>query len=1147
MSVTQVVKVESGFGYGLIGADLHVFADRGPVYVLTCHQPAPPSDPAWLPEQPSRLLNARHRIVPFRGRDDELARLSRWRDGRGMSAMWLHGAGGAGKTRLAAEFADLSAAAGWKVVDTRHGPGTVIPPPGSQDLTLDGAAGLLMVVDYADRWPLTHLAWLMSNAILHRGVPTRLLLLARSAYAWQAVRSSVEELDGSVHDLPLGPLPADRERMFLAARDAFAGRYGIAPETVAVPARLNDPEFGLTLTVHMAALVAVDAGARQGGTAGDAAAGDPAALSAYLLDREHRHWTRLHESRVDGLEFGTAPSEMTRLVFTAALTGATAYDSGVQILRSLDLPGHPDALLADHARCYPATEPATVLEPLYPDRLAEDFLALTLPGHPAHGYQSRPWAPSTMATLVHGGATTYAGRALTFLAAAAAPGRWPHVAEHLAVVLRDAPELALTGGSATLGALADIDDLDPAVLAALDPLLPERAQADLDLGLAAIARRRADQATASGMTGEPLAALFVTLARRYVNAGLFEPALDAATRVTALVDGRGAVAAAGAYERSRALSGLGRRVEAEAAVAQAVDIYRDLADRDGDVHRPRLADALHLLGRESTRPEPTRMAQALAQTEEAVAIYRGLVEADQRRYLPDLASALNSLTIRLLEIGRRDECLAAALEAVAIRRGLAERDPDTFLQDLATSLNNLGNAYAAKGNHYEALAVSRDAVGIRRRLTETNPYAYEQALALALNNLGMRLHTLGHAGEAVTVLREAEARLRDLMGTNPAANRQFLGLVLVNLASALPPTQPEQTLAFTAEAAEVFRWLAADRPDTYLGGLAKALNNHSAALSAVGQNRKALAVIEEAVALRRPLAETDPSWLPDLAASLENHATTLQNLGRARQAPAPQREAASIRDRLADADDPIAKAGATVAALRQGGNPADLAAALANLGSILARSDPVAAEDPLDEASRIYRTLAETEPELYEPRLAGVLNNEAANYLGLGQAATAVYVAETLVALLRRLTERAPAFYQPALARALSVQAAAQGQSGDFAAGEQSVREAIAQYKQLVQQAPYVFKAELKTVRLLESQLHLAPVVQAKVRKRFSRYGLRPSIMDRLGLTSGPVMVVVTILVGLVIAVVVAVVFVVALPWTVVRLILRRIRGGTTG
>lgn len=47
------------------------------------------------------------------------------------------------------------------------------------------------------------------------------------------------------------------------------------------PPNLAEDAFGLVLAVHMAALAAVDAHAR-----GGQAPADPAALSAYLLDRE---------------------------------------------------------------------------------------------------------------------------------------------------------------------------------------------------------------------------------------------------------------------------------------------------------------------------------------------------------------------------------------------------------------------------------------------------------------------------------------------------------------------------------------------------------------------------------------------------------------------------------------------------------------------------------------------------------------------------------------------------------------------------------------------------------------------------------------------------------------------------------------------
>jgi hypothetical protein len=51
--------------------------------------------------QPSWLLAARHKVVPFEGRSAELLELAAWRDDAeaALSVMLLHGAGGQGKTR----------------------------------------------------------------------------------------------------------------------------------------------------------------------------------------------------------------------------------------------------------------------------------------------------------------------------------------------------------------------------------------------------------------------------------------------------------------------------------------------------------------------------------------------------------------------------------------------------------------------------------------------------------------------------------------------------------------------------------------------------------------------------------------------------------------------------------------------------------------------------------------------------------------------------------------------------------------------------------------------------------------------------------------------------------------------------------------
>jgi hypothetical protein len=224
----------------------------------------------------SRMLSARFQVVKFIGRESELAALASWRDSSEarLAAMWIRAPGGQGKTRLAARFAELSAAAGWKVVTASHLSGSVIPSPGSQGLRLVGAAGLLMIIDYADRWPLSHLTWLFSNALLHKQLPTRILLVGRAGSAWSAIRSALTEQGAKSGDLLVPPLAgadlSQRREMFDAARRCFAEQYGVQDSVgISSPVPLDQSDFGLTLAIHMAALTAVDARARGARAPGD--------------------------------------------------------------------------------------------------------------------------------------------------------------------------------------------------------------------------------------------------------------------------------------------------------------------------------------------------------------------------------------------------------------------------------------------------------------------------------------------------------------------------------------------------------------------------------------------------------------------------------------------------------------------------------------------------------------------------------------------------------------------------------------------------------------------------------------------------------------------------------------------------------------
>jgi Tfp pilus assembly protein PilF len=925
--IEQNITAVDGFAYGVIGtADIHIFGDGVPVYVLEQHRPARPPDPEWLREMPSRMLNARHEVVAFTGRDAELADLHVWRqDGPRLAVRWLHGGGGQGKTRLAAQFADECTAVGWKVVAATHGPGTVLASERpSQDLRLDEAAGLLLIVDYADRWPLTHLTWLLSNRLLHQvGVPTRVLMLARTEDAWPTVRAVLANHQAGTSGQrlePLGTALNEREDMFTAARDSFATHYHIDDaDAIGPPAPLDEPDMGLTLAVHIAALVAVDAY-----VGGRRPPRGMAALTIYLLDREHLQWARLfgdgsHELDPTDRTFTTPPAVINRIVFAAALTGALDWNVGTALIRRLDLGGDPDRILTDHRTCYPPADRhrPTALEPLYPDRLAEDFLALSLPGHRVE-YPAQDWAPG-IATTVLAAETANAAdgarhspawtpRAITFLAASAE--RWPHVgAAHLYPLIRDAPQLLIDAGSAAITALTGIDGLELDVLEAVEPLLPDQAHVDLDIGAAAISDRLTPYRLANATDPADRARLY--------------------------------------YNHANCLGNAGRRQESLAADQQAADIFRALAVADPDAYQPELAASLNNLG--TALADLARWEEALPAAEDAVTIRRRLAGIDPT-YLPDLAMSLGNVGRCLSRMGRQEPALTPITEGTDILRRLAVEDPTAHLPNLARSLTNLAAALAELGRGEQALTPIEEAIAIRRALADADPAAYLPELAGSLNNLGAILQRLQRYEEGQAQLEEAVAIRRRLAEVNPAVYLPDVVTSLINLGVGLAELRNwEASLPPTAEAVDIGRRLAVADPGAS-PALATALANLGTVLRGLRKPDEGAVRWEEELAIRRTLAGTAPAvYLPELAERLGSVGEALSDLGRPTKGLPLIEEAAAAYRRLADADPDT--------------HLPDLARSLVNLGVRRAQSShPAEAIAVATEAVKISRRLADADP-----------------------------------------------------------------------------------------------------------------------------------------------------------------------------------------
>ncbi|OIJ66022.1 hypothetical protein WN71_020345 [Streptomyces mangrovisoli] len=926
--------------------------------------------------RPSALLQASGAVVDFTGRTAERQRARRWRDAPGLLRVnLLHGPGGQGKTRLAMKIAQEWRAEGWIVLGAFHHRDRQAPPAFDVASDFERAAGVLVVVDYAERWDTEDLLTLLGDTSVgaQRGVRVRVLLLARpSGVWWQNVAYRVERDFGVRAErfelLPLEDDPAvNREGLFCAAQSRFAELLDVpVPGTAHVPAGLGvREEYRLVLAVHMAALATVLATRH-----GVAPPTDPAEVSAFLLNRERDHWVSLRHRREDPL--AVTVDGMGQLVYVATLTGPLGYGDAKQAvvqagIESLQSPG---AMVKDHARCYPAASPAgtvggpgTVLEPLYPDRLGEDYLALLTHGH-HHPFAADPWADDAPARLfapaVEAGSAAdvpvWTRRGLLTLVEASA--RWPHLADtQLHPLLRARPEFAVLAGGAAVVTLAALPHVDLDVLEAIDALLPEgrsewapaaAAIADrlLDRRLAAAddaegARIRADLSNRLADVGRHERALvlaeeafmaFHALAPRAPSAHLLDFAYaegNYAVRLAqvgriedALARSNGAMlwlSILAAQDRALHLFDLalatrnhatwladaGRHEEAVGWSESAVEMLRELAtQRVGSLHIGHTRELFSAVSVHAGLLVATGLvADALTYSELALAALRDLVRLDRSEFLPDLPVALNDHARLLEHAGSPLDTLVHSAESVEVLQELARLDPDVHLPDLAQGLAAHAVWLSETGSAVEAAEAAGEAVAVRRVLADHDRHTHLPALVLVVSLLAVLLEEAGAAQEALVCSEEVVVLHREnaRRDREPHSLADLVRALLSHASRLREAGGLDEALAYAQEATSAARTLRGGPADTVDLPIAAAL--HAKLLEEAGRLDEALVHSAETIEIARTRVRDDrDANLPDLAAAVGNHASRLADAGRQTEALDHSRESFDLFAELHERD-----------------------------------------------------------------------------------------------------------------------------------------------------------------------------------------------------------------------------------------------------
>ena len=809
---------------------------------------------AALPENftPLQLIKARHGVVPYQ-QCAEMRRLRAWatttadasapsQGGRSgdIAVAVVTGAGGAGKTRMAAQLCHDLSTIGWY---TGFLPSTTEVTDEELAALAAVTTELLVVVDYAEEARRGLIARVV-RALRARESATRIVLTARGAKTWWEEFYEEAEQDGTVlrNTLSLsirGKQQVERDpwffgRMYRRAVQRFSyDLNGVVLTDVEVPEGLGDTALDVVLRAWLAVCGDND-GAQE-------AMPTREELYDKVLSIEFARWHK--EPKLGDI----SRDQLRRAAATLSLLAPSQDEDAVDdvlsrlpewsqehLLRSRFAELLVQSLLRDDGAEAVSLRPDPVAEHLILEVFGKkpELLDRVLPQDPAKvpGLDDPDADDSVVTRKLEWG--QQARNACVTLTRASSLDR--EVALRLARrALRERPflwkealDVALTQGG----------PLGPALEALIE------SGATLPLG-------EIDDAIPVGHPALAGAALAAT--RRLATSAKRSPEQQAHW----------------ANNLSIRLSDVGERKAALVAAREAEKLYRALAEASPQAYTPRLAMSLNNLA--NILSEVGERGEALRGAREAVELYRVLAEVSPAAYTPDLAMSLNNLANILSKVGEQDEALVAAREAVELYRGLAKASSAAYNPHLAGSLNNLAVFLSGVGDRDGALGAAREAVELYRRLAEVSPAAYTPNLAMSLTNLAIRLSALGDRNEALGAAREAVELYRGLAKASPAAYTPRLAGSLNNLANCLLGVgDRDGALVAAREAVELYRGLAKASPQAYTPDLAGSLNNLANILSAVGEQDSALETFVEGFdgfspAVRARLLVARATWRDD--------------------------------------------------------------------------------------------------------------------------------------------------------------------------------------------------------------------------------------------------------------------------------------------
>ena len=645
---------------------------------------------AELPEDftPLQLMRARYGAVPYQ-QCDEIRQLREWatttadatapsQGGRSgdIAVAVVTGAGGSGKTRLAAQLCHDLSSIGWYAGFL---PSTVDVTDEELSALKEVTTEVLVVVDYAEEARRGLVARVVRK-LRARQSATRIVLTARGADQWWEEFREEAEQDGTVLSNTLSLSIRGKQevevdpwffgRMYRRAVQQFSDKLnGAVPTDVEVPEGLGDTALDVVLRAWLAVCGNDELAKKHIPTREE--------LYDGVLSIEFARWRKEPELR------GISRDHLRRAAATLSLLAPKRDTDEIDdVLSRLPEWNHEHRLrnrLAEMVVQSLLRDDGTESVTLRPDPVAEHLILAVFGKKPELLDRVLPQDPAPVPGLDDADAEdSVVTRAL----------EWGQQARNACVTLTRAASRDSEGARR----------LASRALRARPFLWWEALHVALTQG-----GPFAQALTALIESGADLPLDEIDDAIPLGHPVLAGAALAATRRLADSAEPSPEQRAYWANRLSIRLSAVGERGEALVAAREAVELYRALAEASPQDYRPDLAGALsNLANRLSAVGERD---EAVGVAREAVGLYRGLAQASPQAFTPNLAGSLNNLAALLSDVGERDEAVGVAREAVGLYRGLAQASPQAFTPDLVGVLNNLATFLVESGHSENTLNV----------------------------------------------------------------------------------------------------------------------------------------------------------------------------------------------------------------------------------------------------------------------------------------------------------------------------------------------------------------------------------------------------------------------------------------------------------